>query len=107
MFDAINNTPKEGQLGRTFYNGLRPSIKLWIVDIGEDMPWDNLIRAANKAEVRAKIQGSTYLDQQCPKRKRPLKMSLNSWDDQLEKAQQKSGMVSQSQALDKTLDKAN
>ncbi len=26
-FDT-NNTPREGQLGRTFYDGLRPSIKL-------------------------------------------------------------------------------
>ncbi len=53
-FDA-NNAPPEGQLGRTFYDGLRPSIKLWIADIGEDMPWDDLIRPANKAEARAKI----------------------------------------------------
>ncbi len=60
-FDA-NNTPGEGQLGRTFYDGLRPLIKLWIADIGEDMPWDDLIRTANKAEARAKIQGSTHLD---------------------------------------------
>ncbi len=49
------------------------------------MPWDDLIRAANKIEARAKIQGSTYLDQRYPKGKRPLKMSLNSWNDQAEK----------------------
>ena len=61
-FDT-NNASREGQLGRTFYDGLMPSIKLWIADIGEDMPWDDLIRAANKAEARAKIQGSTHLDQ--------------------------------------------
>ncbi len=60
-FDA-NNAPGEGQLGRTFYDGLRPSIKLLFADIGEDMPWDDLIRAANKAEARARIQGSTHLD---------------------------------------------
>ncbi len=83
-FDA-NNAPGEGQLGRLFYNGLKPSIKLWIADIGEDMPWDDLIRAPNKAEARAKIQGSTHLDQRYPKRKRPLKMSLNARDDQAEK----------------------
>ncbi len=80
-----NNAFGERQLGQTFYDGLRPSIKLWIANIGEDMPWDDLIRAANKAEARAKIQGSTYLDQQFPKRKRPLKMSLNTCDDQAEK----------------------
>ncbi len=85
-FDA-NNAPGESQLGRTFYDRLRPSIKLWIVNIEENMPWDNLIRGANKAEVRAKIQGSTHLDQWCPKGKQPLKMSLNSRDNQPEKAQ--------------------
>ncbi len=53
-FDA-NNAPQEGQLGQTFYDGLRLSIKLWIADIREDMPWDVLIRATNKAEVRTKI----------------------------------------------------
>ncbi len=46
------------------------------------MPWDDLIRAANKAEARAKIQGSTHLDQRCPKGRRPLKMSLNARDNQ-------------------------
>ncbi len=84
-FDA-NNAPREGQLSQTFYDGLRSSIKLWIADVGEDMPWDDLIRAANKAEARAKIQRSTHLDQQCPKGKRSLKMSLNSRDDQAKKA---------------------
>ncbi len=76
-FDA-NNAPREGQLGQTFYDGLRPSIKFWIADIREDLQWDDLIRVANKAEARAKIQGSTYLDQRCPKRKQLLKMSLNA-----------------------------
>ncbi len=36
-FDA-NNAPQKGQLGQTFYDGLRPSIKLWIADIGEIVP---------------------------------------------------------------------
>ncbi len=54
-FDA-NNAFREGQLGYTFCDGFRFSIKLWITNIGEDMAWDNLIRAANKAEARAKIQ---------------------------------------------------
>ncbi len=49
------------------------------------MPWDNLIRVVNKAETRAKIQMSTHQDQRCPKRKQPLKMSLNSQDNQAEK----------------------
>ncbi len=49
------------------------------------MPWDDLIRAANKAEARAKIQRSSHLDQRCPKKKWPLKMSLNYRDDQTDK----------------------
>ncbi len=53
-FDT-NNASQEDQLGCTFYDGLKTLIKLWITDIGEDMPWDNLIRAANKTEARAKI----------------------------------------------------
>ncbi len=81
----INNAPGEGQLSQTFYNGLRTLIKLWIANLEEDMPWDNLIRAANKAEARAKIQGSTYLDQRFPKEKQYLKMSLNARDDQVKK----------------------
>ncbi len=83
-FDA-NNVSQEGQLGLTFYDGLRPSIKLWIAKIGEDLPWHDLIRATNKVEARTKIQRSTHLDQRCPKRKQPLKMSLNAWNDQAEK----------------------
>ena len=50
------------------------------------MPLDDLVSAANKATGRAKIQGSTHLDQRCPRGKRPLKMSLNSWDNQTERA---------------------
>ncbi len=68
QFDA-NNAPREGQLGQTFYDGLRLFIKLWIADIGEDISWDNLIKTANKAEAKAKIQRSTHLDQRCHKRK--------------------------------------
>ncbi len=85
----INNAPQEGQLGQTFYDGLGLLIKLWIADIGEDMPWDDLIRAANKAEVRAKIQGSIYLNQQYSKGKQLLKMSLNARDDQAAAPQSK------------------
>ncbi len=66
------------------------------------MSWDNLIKAANKAKVRAKIQKSTHPDQECPKGKQLLKMSLNSWDNQLEKIQQKFDTVSQGHAQDKT-----
>ncbi len=83
-FDA-NNAPWESQLGQTFYDGLRPLIKLRIADIGEDMPWDNIIRVANNAKARAMIQGSIHPDQRCPKGNQLLKMSLNSRDDQTDK----------------------
>ncbi len=83
-FDA-NNALRKGQLGRTFYNHLRPSIKLWIADIGKDMPWDDLIRAANKGETKTKIQRSTHLNQRCPKAKWLLKMKLNYREDKTDK----------------------
>ncbi len=95
-FDT-NNAPKEGQLVGTFYDGLKYSIKLWINNIEEDMPWDNLVKVANNAEDRVKIQGSIHLDPQFLKGKRLLKMSLNTRNDQPEKAQQKSGTAFQGQ----------
>lgn len=45
------------------------------------MSWDDLIRAAIKAEARTKIQGSIYLNQQYPKGKQLLKKSLNTYDN--------------------------
>lgn len=60
-FDT-NNTLQEGQLDQTFYDGLRSLIKLWSTYIKEDILWDDLIRATNKAETRTKIQESTKLD---------------------------------------------
>ncbi len=83
-FDA-NNIFGEDQLDRTFYDGLKPLIKLWIANIREDISWDDLVRAANKAEPKVRIQEKTHLDQQFPKRKQPLKMSLNSRDNQAKK----------------------
>lgn len=53
-------------------------MKLWITNMEEDMPWDDLVSAANKTETRAKIQRDTHLDQHYPKEKRPLKISTNS-----------------------------
>ncbi len=73
------------------------------------MPWDDLIRAANKAEARAKIQENTHLDQRCPKGKQPLKMSLNTRDDQAKKRKAKAlqarthlPLASQSEASGRT-----
>lgn len=47
--------PGEEKLGRYFYDSFRPSIKLWIADIGDEFSWDNLVDAANKAEARTNI----------------------------------------------------
>ncbi len=106
-FDT-NNAPRESQLGRTFYNGLRLLIKLWIADLGEDMPWDDLIRVANKAEAKTKIQGSIHLDYGCSKGKRPLKMSFNSRDNQtkVSQAKDKANPVEQVSETKKSSEKA-
>ncbi len=71
------------------------------------MPWDGLIRAANKAEARAKIQSSTYLDHRWLKGKRPLKMSLNYRDDQTKapQAKDKANPVEQVSEAEKSSEK--
>ena len=57
-FDA-DCAPLEGQLGRTFYDGLRPSIKLWIDEVGrQQLPWDKLVKAANRVEAKARIHNN-------------------------------------------------
>ena len=60
-FDA-NNTFGKDQLSQTFFDSFKPSIKLSITKIKEDMAWDDLISLANKAEAKTKIQGSIHLD---------------------------------------------
>ncbi len=80
-FDA-DCAPSEGQLCRTFYDGLRPSIKLWISEMGrQQLPWYDLVSAANRAEAKTHIEDYRHLDQRCPKGKRPLKRSINSRDE--------------------------
>ncbi len=73
------------------------------------MPWDDLIRAVNKAEARTKIQESTHLGQWCLKRKQPLKMSLNSRDNQTDKkasqAKDKANSVEQGSEAKKSSEK--
>ncbi len=59
---------------------------MWIANIGADMLLNDLIRAANKAEARAKIQKSIHLDKWYPKEKQLLKMIFNAHDDQAKKA---------------------
>lgn len=73
-------------LGRYFSESLRPSIKLWINKDGQELlSWDNLVKKSSKAKAKAFIHGNTYLEQCCPKRKRLLKMSINSQDNQVKK----------------------
>lgn len=81
-FDA-DCTPDKGQLSRTFYNGLRPPIKLWIDEIGgQQMSWDDLVSVANRAKAKARIHNNDHLDQWCPKGKCPLKMNVYFRDEQ-------------------------
>ncbi len=62
-FDA-DCAPIEGQLGRTFYDGLRPSIKLWIDEVSrERLTWEELVTTANVAEAKARIHNNQHLDQ--------------------------------------------
>ncbi len=74
------------------------------------MPWDDLIRTTNKAKARAKIQESTHLDQRCHKEKQPLKINLNSRDDQTDKkapqAKDKTNPAEQGSKAKKSSEKA-
>ncbi len=85
----------ESLLGRYFYEGLRPSIKLWIDEESqEQLGWDNLIKKATKAEAKAKLQGpsSRDLDQRCPRGNWLLYAKLTAkepCDKQSKKAQPK------------------
>ncbi len=81
-FDA-DFAPLKGQLGRTSYDGLRPSIKLWIDKVGrQQLPWDKLVKAANRAEAKARIHNNQHLDQRYPKGKRSLKLTLKDSNEQ-------------------------
>ena len=76
-------SPLECQLDRTFYDWLRPSIKLWIDKVGrQQLLWDELVKAANRAKAKARIHNNELLDQRCPKGKRPLKLTLKDSNEQ-------------------------
>ena len=88
-FDA-DCAPIEGQLGRTFYDGLRPSIKLWIDEVGrERLSWEDIVTTANRVEAKARIHNNQHLDQQCPWGKRPLKLTFKESWKQPEKTKSK------------------
>ncbi len=81
-FDA-DFAPLEDQLGRTFYDGLKPLIKLWIDKVGrQQLPWDKLVKVANRAKAKARIHNNQHQDQSCPKEKRPLKLPLKDCNKQ-------------------------
>lgn len=46
-----------------FYNGLWPSIKLWIQEIDQkQMFWDDLVNAVIQAETKTHIYSNQHLD---------------------------------------------
>lgn len=48
--------PIEDLLGRYFYKGLKPSIKLWIDEEGQKLDgWDALIKKITRAKTKARI----------------------------------------------------
>lgn len=74
-FDA-NCAPVESQLGRTFYDGFQPLIKLWINEVSqEEMSQNNLINAANQVKANSRIYDKHHLEKQCPKNKQLLKIN--------------------------------
>ncbi len=80
----------KGQLGRTFYDGLRLSIKLWINEVDrEHLSWEELVTMANRAKAKARIHNNQQLDQRCLWGKRPLKLTYKESQEQPEKTQSK------------------
>ena len=54
-FDA-DYTLLETLLGQSFYEKLRPLIKLWIDENGRELfAWDDLVKKSLKAKAKAKI----------------------------------------------------
>ena len=86
-FDA-DCTLSEALLGRYFYEGLRPSIKLWIDEKSRELlAWDNLVKKSSRAEAKTKIQNNWDHNQRCHRGKRPLKLMKEAFNKQSEKIQ--------------------
>ena len=80
----------KGQLGRTFFDRLRLSIKLWIDKVGrEHLSWEELVTTANRAEAKARIHNNQHLDQRYPQGKRPLKLTFKESREQPKKTKSK------------------
>ena len=78
-FDA-NCAPSEDLLVRYFYKSLKLLIKLWINKDGRELNgWEELIRNAIRAKLKAKMQlaSSRNIDQRCYCGNWPVYTSLN------------------------------
>ena len=88
-FDA-KRAPKESNLMLSFEHGLKPSIELYIEDLGlGTQSWEKLVEMAKRAEAKAALQSPSYLrdmDHDCPQGNRPDNNSVEktraslSWD---------------------------
>ncbi len=86
----VDCAPSKSVLGRDFYEGLRPLIKLWIVKEGQKLDgWDDLIKKATRAEAKTKLQSIftiREINQGCPQGNRPSQVSTSrnkamaTWD---------------------------
>ncbi len=77
-FDA-NCISKKDQLAYTFYDGLRPLIKLWVTKKRQQQKsWVKLVSDANQAKAKAHIIDNDHLNHQYLKGKQPLKIIFNS-----------------------------
>ena len=82
--------PIEGQLGRTFYDGLRSLIKFWISEVGrERLYWEELVSTANRAEAKVRMYNNQHLDQQFSRGEQTLKLTFKESREQPEKTPSK------------------
>lgn len=97
-FDA-KGAPKESGLILSFREGLKPSVKICIEDLGLGMDsWEKLVEMAQRAEAKQAFHTPSHLramDRDCPQGNRPANTSMEktraslTWDprDESSKAQ--------------------
>lgn len=88
-FDA-KEAPKESDLIISFRTGLKPSVKLWVKDLGLGIKsWETLVEMAKDAEAKQAFQTPSQLramDRNCPQGDRPANTSVEktraslTWD---------------------------
>ena len=78
-FDA-KGAPRESDLILSFRAGLKPSVKIWIEDLGLGIDsWEKLVGMANRAEAKQAFQSPSFLramDHDCPQGNRPENTSV-------------------------------